>query len=459
MLHALFLQGRNVNPADTLSRLTRCLWNNGLEESEKRKVEEYFEDRIQGLDKATLETKSDAKIKAPANVDPASTKPIADASIVSEDASFNQAWSKMNNLLRENKKQYPDKTEAIKRLTNKLDRVAKRREIAESRKSDTLKDLSCLVSAEIKANIAASLATVQSNASSSFPSAKTNLILHSPTFEHESAVDDCIQATAFELGSDLMVLTAQDLARLAGDYLGEGQEPSPRSVRSLGYETYRLSAGLPATLEQTEEAVDDDAEFGQSSSGRSDSAGNRPTSATALVLPNIRSIFQILQQGTASWDQTDPSTSTLNEEPDRTQSQSELQLEDMKLAALLEALIDLNDIKRQHEMASSEKAQTSQHSKPSRKASKTPAFFDYSLTGAGTELELNSPLPANANFGLSVMMKASSTSKVARIPKRSKIIFVKDFQRTECYALWWSYHPEARGAGFVNDVKSGESVL
>ena len=106
-----------------------------------------------------------------------------------------------------------------------------------------------MILAEIRATIAASLTTLHPTVNDSFPSSKTNLILYSPINEHESMLREIVQSTANELGADVVTLEAQDLAQLAGDYLGEGPEPTPNSIRSLGYDTYKLSSDLAADVE------------------------------------------------------------------------------------------------------------------------------------------------------------------------------------------------------------------
>lgn len=147
------------------------------------------------------------------------------------------------------------------------------------------------------------------------------------------------------------------------------------------------------------------------------------------VTPALRAITQSLKnmQFSAA-SQFDASTGVVTEDSSRTQSQSELQLEDMKLAALLDALVDSNDAKQSRGLIGNGSSRSFQPSDQPHKSSKTPAFFDYSMSPEGTELELNSTLPASAKPGINLAVKIGSTIRLPEVPKRSKIIYVKDFK-------------------------------
>lgn len=422
--------GVDIDPAQVLSRLVRGLWSRRLDDHERRKVEKYLEERAEKAESAEV---LEGNEEPPANTEPGSAKEAGQKSVIAEDAAFNEAWAKLNKLSKDTELEPRKKMEAINKQSAKLERAARRREVAKTRQLGTSRRLSSLVVAEIRATIAASLATLRPAAGDSFPSAKTNLILHSPATEHEKSIDNCIYTTALEIGSDVIVLNAQDLAQLAGDYLGEGPEPSPRSIRSLGYETYRLSADLGNAFEDVEEAADDEAEFNQPSSmDQSEPVPNRlmPFRLPIIaVTPALRAITQSLKHmQVAPASHFDPSTNTLNEEVGRTQSQSEVQLEDMKLAALLDALVDSNDTKKSRASIGGGNAQSFQTPDHSRKSSKSPAFFDYSMSPEGSELELNSPLPTSAKPSISMAVKVGSTSRSPEVPTKSKIIYVKDFK-------------------------------
>jgi hypothetical protein len=325
------------------------------------------------------------------------------------------------------------KIEAMRKQSAKLGMAARKREIAKTRQMGSSRRLSSLVIAEIRATIAASLSSLQPAAGDSFPAAKTNLILHSPTVEHEASIDECVTSTAFELGSDVIVLSAQDLAHLAGDYLGEGAEPSSRSIRSLGYETYRMNADLTDLMRDIEDSVaEDEADWTPSSStDQSDPNSTRPRAMPLSIIaltPALRAMTQNLKGFRIPEGQFGTSTDTLTDESGRSQNPGDVQLEDLKLATLLDALIDSSDAKQSRGIVSDSSLPLRSSDEP-QTSSKTPAFFDYSLIQEGAELELNSTLPAAARPDINMAVKIGSASDTLNVPTKSKIIYVKDFKQ------------------------------
>ncbi|KAF1851960.1 AAA-domain-containing protein [Cucurbitaria berberidis CBS 394.84] len=419
--------GGDIDPAQALSRLVRGLWSRRLDDHEKRKVKKYLEER------AALVEKAESANVPGANTESTSTSKEGHADVITEDTAFNEAWMKLNKLSNDIDLDPRKKMEAMRRQSAKLERAAWRREVAKTWQMGTSRRLSSLVVAEIRATIAASLSTLRPAAGDSFPSAKTNLVLHSPAAEHEKSIDDCVYTSALEVGSDVIVLHAQDLAQLAADYLGEGPEPSPRSIRSLGYETYRLSAELNNACEDVEEVGEDESDQHQPSSADQSEPGAMRGMPFRLpiiaVTPALRALTQSLKHmHVASASPFEASAGTANEESGRAQSQSELQLEDMKLAALLDALVDSNDAKQSRGIVGDGSPQSLQPSDHSRGSSKSPAFFDYSMSSEGTELDFNSTLPTSATPGISMAIKIGSMSRAPEVPKNSKIIYVKDFK-------------------------------
>ncbi|KAF1834579.1 AAA-domain-containing protein [Decorospora gaudefroyi] len=416
--------------ARILSRLVRGLWSRRLDDHERHKMEDYLEKRTAVAEKADTLEAQPRKDEAVASTD-AGRPSEAPTTTTTEDIAFTEAWTKLSKLQNDTELELRRKMEAMRKQSAKLGEVARKREIAKNRQLGTSRRLSSLVVAEIRAAIAASLSSLNPAAGDSFPSAKTNLILHSPAPEHEMSIDHCIERTALAMGSDIIVLRAQDLARLAGDYLGIGAEPSPRSIRSLGYETYRLSAELGNTFGDGEEGADEDAEFSQSSSmDQSEPGSVRPRglalSFIALTHLNLRNLLKDAQFGAAS--QYEGSATASNDDSGRTQSQSELQLEDLKLVTLLDALIDSNDAKQSRGIVGSDSLQSGLSSDLQQRLSKTPGFFDYSLTNEGAELDFNSTLPAAARPDIDLTVKVGLASSSPSIPKNSKIIYVKDYK-------------------------------
>lgn len=431
--------GSDFDAAQVLSRVVRGLWYRRLDDHEKRKVEKYLEERTVLAENAgskeslTHGDNTIAKMEAMlADAKFADTKEAHSMfdlpPIPTEDSALTEAWTKLSKLQNDSNMDPRTKVDAMRKQSAKLEKAAKRRAAAKARHMGTSKRLSSLVVAEIRATIVASLSTLRPAVGDSFPSSKTNLILHSPAAEHEDSIDQCILTNAFELGSDVITLHAQDLAQLAGDYLGEGSEPSPRSIRSLGYETYRLSAELSA-FEEPEQSAEDDTEFTQPPP-MDPSALPRPFGIPIIaVSPALRAVVQNLknmQFGAAS--QFDASNVVANDDPGPTQSQSELQLEDMKLMSLLEALVDASDAKQSRGLIGSGFSKKFQPPSESHKPSKSPAFFDYSMSSEGAGLELNSALPASAKPTISMALTAGSASSAPEVPGGSKIIYVKDFK-------------------------------
>lgn len=425
--------GGDIDPAKVLSRLIRALWSRRLDDNEKRRVEKYLEERIEIVGNSDVAESMGGGDDAEAKTDAASTSEGGQKAVMVEDAAYNEALTKLNKLSNDIDLDPRKKMEAMRRQSAKMERVVRRREVAKNRQMSTSKRLSALTLAEVRATISASLTTLRPAAGDSFPAAKTNIILHSPAAEHEKAIDHCVYSTAKELGSDVIVLTAQDLALIAGDYLGEGPEPSPRSIRSLGYDTYRLSAELNEGFEDFEAVAEDEADSNQPPS--LDSQESAPGRFIPFRLPilAVSPALTALTQGLKNMQMApagsfDASTATVTDETSRTPTASELQLEDLKIAALLDVLIDTNDAKRARGITGDGTSQSSQSSGQSKKSSRSPAFFDYSLNTEGVELELNSTLPTNATPSISLSVKVGSASRAPNVPSKSKIIFVKDFK-------------------------------
>ncbi|KAF2829831.1 AAA-domain-containing protein [Ophiobolus disseminans] len=452
---------RDLDAAQVLSRLVRGLWGRRLDDHEKRKVENYLDERI-----ALVENKASAKDSESSqdNVADTTTSPSSttDGPAPSSDV---QSGTSMEQTVHDLSTQTPhvDETSGlsareaakVKKLARKLEDIMtdpnltseqrlqqsiihstkfnkwmKKMTAAKARRALMSRRLSPLVHAEIRATIAASLSTLRPSASDSFPSAKTNVTLHSPVAEHENLVDACIYEIAEELGSDVITLKAQDLAQLGGDYLGEVAEPTPRSIRSLGYETYRLSAELPTVIDEIVGAAEEEPEHGQPPSMEQPN----PFAIRAISLPlsaykALRESMKGMQFAGVRAAQYDANTNTANEDTSRTQSQPEVQLEDLKLATLLESLLDASEVKQARGLVGTEDAtSSSRNSTLSATSSKSPAFFDYSVGSEGTKLELNSALPASAGAGISMSANIGSTSQSSQVPKKSKIIYVKDFK-------------------------------
>ncbi|KAF2865312.1 hypothetical protein BDV95DRAFT_599783 [Massariosphaeria phaeospora] len=281
-----------------------------------------------------------------------------------------------------------------------------------------------LVLTEIRATIAASLSANKPTMSDSFPSAKTNLILHSPFNEHEKELVDTVLASAAQMGSDVVILTAQDLAQFAGDYIGEGTEPSPHSLRSLGYQTY--SSGLSGF----EDLAKEDA-----LGNEQDAASNQ---SVEFHIPNVfpasppgayKSLFGPLRSMLSIGNQTDHNSSSVSDQNTRTQTQTELQLEDLKISTLLEALIDSCELKRNRGLITpGHQTQIDTPPTSSNSATNHAQFFNYSMNTGGTEFDLSSAIPKHARPDFTFQLNVGPLRRQPRVPNKSKIIYVKDIK-------------------------------
>lgn len=414
-------------PTLVLSQLVRGMWSRELGDEERRKVQKYIKGRTFSQSKKGAATLQKPNVDL-VPVDPVITRPHGTIYPFSEGPSSPDMADSFDTRSRDPKSDPHKKQEAVMNQVEKAEKVTRQRAAARALHLIASGPLSSLVAAEVRATIAASLAAVQPELGDSFPAAKTNLILHSPTAEHEEVIERWIHTNAAELGSDVVTLNAQDLAQLAGDYLGEGPEPSPRSVRSLGYETYRLSAELNHGFEAIEASNGEESDFGQPSL---DPAGSPQSFHLPIIAvsPALRALTQGLKNMHFSPASSfDAPTSVVNEETTRTQSQGELQLEDLKITSLLEALIDANSTKRDRGLVGEDSLDFRQVSDHSRQSTIAPAFFDYSTTFDNVGLVLNSALPALATPHVNLTLTVNSALPASKAEKMSKIIYVKDFK-------------------------------
>lgn len=454
--------------AKLISRLLTGLWGLRLDDDETRKIEKYLHERWAKAERkitqnATTEP-STAENEGSTTSAPSTDQPVSSTPQPSDFPTLEQKWKTrlsdfwltaehgsqaeqpdvLKRRLRELKKQI-DRPESIDvdpawSSQQKHDAMLKKKEArlekwfkkaTTPKKSPsantTSQSISPIVLAEIRATVAASLFALRPSLGDSFPAAKTNLILHSSTEAQEGAVDVCLRRIVEDLQSDLIVLTAPDLAQLGGDYLGDGPEPSPRSIRSLGYETYRLNADLGG-------AADDLAQMTEVAS-ESDGPPRIQDIISRLGIPLIgvtmpkrhfdRNFGDVF--GSSFDTARNSNTTTLNDNSVRSPSQNEVQLEDMKLAALLDALIDANEVKRDRTLFDAARDSNSHKMSEQSRSDHAPRFFDYSVGSEGTSLELNSALPtlaANTDISLSV----SLGSLQPELRERTKIIYIKDFK-------------------------------
>jgi SpoVK/Ycf46/Vps4 family AAA+-type ATPase len=465
----------DLDAAQVLSRLVRGLWEQPLDDQDRRRVEKYLTERVALAEKAgsseTVEGSKDTLLNAPVMpvtdgaAPSAGTAPdfsamerkwqirLTDAWARSDagsaqtedhDLVFRQVAEDQDLFLRDLQelKKLIERPEKIsldaswtpqekedalyKKKEARIERWFKRtRGPRAARRTGTSTRIPPLVLAEIRATIAGSLSALAPSVGDLFPATKTNLILHAPAASHEKVVHACVHEIAEGLQADLITLTAQDLAQLGGDYLGEGSEPTPRSIRSLGYETYRLSAELHNAVDDLAEGSEDFPDlsgmFQQLGFGAFPLSGSK---FIAMRAPNKSPQSHELRGFDTN---TNINANSLSDSGGRPQSQNEVQLEDLKLATLLEALLDANEAKQTRGLVGTEDTNALPQSSGELRF-KAPGFFDYSVNSEGTKLELNSALPmGDAGAGISMVVSIESTPQPSA-SERPKIIYVKDFK-------------------------------
>ncbi|KAF1999111.1 AAA-domain-containing protein [Amniculicola lignicola CBS 123094] len=293
--------------------------------------------------------------------------------------------------------------------------------------------LSSLALAEIRAAMAASLSAVHTASNDSFPTAKTNLILHGLS-KYDWVMLDTVYSIAADMGADVIALSAQDLAELLGDYLGEGPEPSPHSVRSLGYETYKMSSELANDVEDLAGVEPFDEELDSSQPIPSPIDLSKLSNVKVFHLPaGLKSLNALSQnlKNMAGMSQGDNS-SNLSDGPQRTLSQSETQLEDLKITNVLETLVDANDLKRDNRPSHSTKKELVDSNpvvEPNIATPNPPKFFDFSLESRSVDLELDfSPTADTDQMSQSNVTVTMGPARESRLPQKSKIILVRDIK-------------------------------
>ncbi|KAF2749056.1 AAA-domain-containing protein [Sporormia fimetaria CBS 119925] len=297
--------------------------------------------------------------------------------------------------------------------------------------------ISPLLLAEIRATIAASLATTQPSLTHSFPASKTNIILHSTSDEHEAVLSSAVKSLASELGADLVTLHAQDLAMLAGDYLGDGPDSSPHSIRSLGYETYQSTADFMDDVElySREEPPEEDPEATEAvGPPRGPNMKTLGIKMHLFLGNSISDAFKKAAQNMGGSPSVQPEENANATSPFQPVRGTEAQLEDLKLTTLLEALMDTTDVKRSRLLAQSKNESSAATSKSasSKKAEKvekteSPKLFDPSFETSDKYLDFSKGTPASSEALSFTVNNGLSTSR-PQLPKKSKIIFIKDIK-------------------------------
>ncbi|KAI9884768.1 MAG: hypothetical protein M1823_003443 [Watsoniomyces obsoletus] len=205
---------------------------------------------------------------------------------------------------------------------------------------------------EILANIRSGLALPTSHYANHFPAHKVHLVLQCPKDGGIYFLDAVVDKAAAAVGADLLRLDAQDLAESFGNYLGEGPDPSPYSLRSMAYEVHQLATKQDAR--DAEEAAEEEEEMEAAAEEEPQpTMRGLPTTSKVTAVP-IRAIFGTLEDLLKSGKlpvsnvtmggavpRSGNSVSTIS----RTNSQSSEQWEDMKLSGMASAILDTIEMK------------------------------------------------------------------------------------------------------------------
>ncbi|KAF2792293.1 AAA-domain-containing protein [Melanomma pulvis-pyrius CBS 109.77] len=407
-----------------LSEMARAMWKKGMSDEDRKVFARDFARRIGVQDdlSAVKALEHGEELKPAAEEDRHSGETFAE--------SFEA--KNIEEATEVGVQRFNERVEQLKREVEPKDK----RYAAEQNRSG--RRISPLILAEIRATIAASLSSVHTAAADSFPSSKTNLILHSPSNEHEDILVKNLFTISSELETDIVTLHPQDLAHLIGDYIGEGPEPSPHSIRSLGYETYKFGSEFANDIEElgSEEGVEEEQDTSAEQSAQPESFPGFPPRgavprfmlpiiAMSPVITSLRALTQTLK---SSSSQGEHSIGSASNQPPRIQTQNEVQLEDLKISTFLEALIDANEVKRSRGLSATRK--NAQRDIPSSVTSKNvdiPDFFNYSVT-EGAELDLSSLLPAKATSDFRFTVNVQPSSKQSKVPPKSTIVYIMDIK-------------------------------
>lgn len=211
---------------------------------------------------------------------------------------------------------------------------------------------------EILAHIRAGLSLTGASYADSFPARKVHMLLQCPKDGGIYFLDSVVGKAAALVGADLIRLDAQDIAEIGGDYMGEGLEPSPYSMRSLAYDAQQVVARRNSRemedAADEEEDVDEEEESSSSpprglSSRFNISIGSRPSRLNAIPIASFsRSLEELFKSGKFVAGSISPNKAQLP--TGSSQSNSNLTSpsggwEDLKLSALAAAMLESVQVK------------------------------------------------------------------------------------------------------------------
>lgn len=213
---------------------------------------------------------------------------------------------------------------------------------------------------EVIASISAGLSFSQAESVDTFLSGKSHLRLHCPLDGGTYFLERIVEQAAAHLQADVIRLDAQDLAEIAGSYIKEGPDAASNSLWSLGYDAQQIFPNQPGETQEGEEEgsegeLQEDLDgFGESRQPRMPRQPQWTMTAVPLGDFNIGNPGAFMKKITEQFEGRNPRGTrspsggnlpagmmSFGQPPNPTQQRN-----DFKLGALLEVLVEANQIKR-----------------------------------------------------------------------------------------------------------------
>ncbi len=239
---------------------------------------------------------------------------------------------------------------------------------------------------EVLANVRSGLSLPPPQYSENFAAQKVHVLLQCPKDGGIYFLDAVVEKAAWESGADLLRLDAQDIAEIGGNYLGEGLNQTPYSIRGLGYDAQRVVARQePDDADEAAAEAEEDME-GEEDEGPQPARGfNAPFNIPGM--PKIRAVVGTLEDLFKSGKVPLLRLPSPGSGPggagtsvSRGSSRSTDQWEDLKMAGMVGAILEAADIKtmqlRDDPVGSTSNEQTSNPEAPANQESSVPPVDD-----------------------------------------------------------------------------------
>ncbi|KAK4988176.1 hypothetical protein LTR66_003393 [Elasticomyces elasticus] len=300
---------------------------------------------------------------------------------------------------------------------------------------------------EAQLAISASLVLAKPELAKCFGAIRTNLVIHCPAKGFSRDLDILVEELAGEAGADLVRLDALDIAELASGYLKEGTD-APGSLSKLGYEvyqSYRTSGPYDAMREMAdhEEEDEDLDEMDEDEpprgignlAGRVVFLGASAKGNGKTGLDQLREHIKHLTQtsGRVAMDSSGDGSRLTKDSVPRASYESFAQWDSLKLAALLESVIDSPSIKRAKAPveAVSDQGSTGDITKHTRRASETAPIPPLRKWLGTTDSILTSVDEFMVPSADKMSLSASATTKNVASLKRLRSRKTVDRERTD----------------------------